>query len=229
MSNTSVVLVHVSPWILKLILVSGPTLEGKFGLTAPVSRFLYGPVFSTVVAYHRLYRVSIPRPQTLICTADVIRLSLYPCVLWLFSSAWNLKSHRPVLQYLCSRLGLLVISDVVLFGLVRTVFPPFWSSATLTRRSTHVLSFPCFFFPGQPVQHGAFLRDAQLVRLLARQADLLQRLQRSSARRHLPRPVLWRYNTSHDHVLRAVIFKLDPGNRYYHCRRAFRSRDCVKK
>lgn len=113
MSNTSVVLVHVSLWILKLILVLGPTLEGKFGLTAPVSRFLYGPVFSTVVAYHRLYRVSIPRPQTLICTADVIRLSLYPCVLWLFSSAWNLKSHRPVLQYLCSRLGLLVISDVV--------------------------------------------------------------------------------------------------------------------
>lgn len=46
--------------------------------------------------------------------------------------------------------------------------------------------------PGQPVQHGAFLRDAQLVRLLARQTDLLQRLQGGAAGGHLPRSVLRR-------------------------------------
>lgn len=54
----------------------------------------------------------------------------------------------------------------------------------LTEEARHV--------PGQPVQHGAFLRDAQLVRLFARQTDLLQRLQGGAAGGHLPRPVLRR-------------------------------------
>ena len=68
------------------------------------------------------------------------------------------------------------------------------------RRSADVLSFRVSPCPsGQPVQHGAFLRDAQLVRLLARQTDLLQCLQRGSARRHLPRPVLRRYTDTHTH------------------------------
>lgn len=64
-------------------------------------------------------------------------------------------------------------------------------SLTLAARP-RPLTLAARYIPGQPVQHGAFLRDAQLVRLLARPAHLLQRLPGGAAGGHLPRPVLRR-------------------------------------
>lgn len=50
-----------------------------------------------------------------------------------------------------------------------------------------------FLLPADPVQHGPLLRDAQLVRLFPREADLLQRVSRGPVWGHVPRTVLWRY------------------------------------
>lgn len=124
----------------------------------------------------------------------------YLCFLWLWSSAWNLKS-RPAISLTPQA----IYSDVSLWW-VLFLFPPLspaslTCSADVTGLSSHILPSP----PGQPVQHGAFLWDAQLVCLLTRQTDLLQRLQGGSARRHLPRPVLWRFVDTQIHTFEDTL------------------------
>lgn len=60
-------------------------------------------------------------------------------------------------------------------------------------KGTPYLCHLSFVLPAYSVQHGPFLRDAQLVRLFPCKADLLQRVPRGSVRGHITRTVLWRY------------------------------------
>lgn len=74
--------------------------------------------------------------------------------------------------------------------LLETVLNPIEITTFKDVEGTPYLCHPSSVLAAYPVQHGPFLRDAQLVRLLPCEADLLQRVPGGSVRGHISRIVL---------------------------------------
>lgn len=118
-----------------------------------------------------------------------------PCILpsecppcWAVTVWSSLSQRAPCkLKACCSSLGhrAVTLSDFLLNLVQVTMFREV--------RGVPHLCHLCSLFAAYPVQHGPLLRDAQLVRLLPREAHLLQCVPRGSVWGHVPRTVLWRY------------------------------------